>query len=60
MIQSFDCEACTSEFSIEYDDMLNDLTATHCIFCGEFLIHDDDRGVIRARSLDDDDESVDL
>ena len=57
MIQSFDCEECTGSFQVDYDDVLHDLTPIHCVFCGEFLLHDDE--VIRGQSLDDG-ESVDV
>jgi predicted nucleic acid-binding Zn-ribbon protein len=33
-----ECSACGSEFSITYNEMYTESDPTHCPFCGEYLI----------------------
>jgi DNA-directed RNA polymerase subunit RPC12/RpoP len=42
------CEACSSEFSIKYDEEKTETDPLHCPFCGEYLIE--------TENYDEDDE----
>lgn len=37
-----ECSACSSEFSIQYDEMKTETDPTYCSFCGEYLILEED------------------
>jgi len=36
-----ECSACGSNFTISYNEMYTESDPTHCPFCGEYLILDD-------------------
>lgn len=36
------CTACSSEFTISYDEMQTESEPTNCPFCGEYLLLDDE------------------
>ena len=37
-----ECTACGSDFTISYNEMHTESDPTHCPFCGEYLILDDE------------------
>jgi predicted nucleic acid-binding Zn-ribbon protein len=42
------CEVCSSEFTIRYDEMKNESDPTYCPFCGEYLLE--------SENIDDEDD----
>lgn len=36
-----ECSACSSEFTINYNEMSTESDPIHCPFCGEYLILED-------------------
>jgi predicted nucleic acid-binding Zn-ribbon protein len=37
-----ECTACSSQFTVSYNELYTESDPTHCPFCGEYLILDDD------------------
>jgi predicted nucleic acid-binding Zn-ribbon protein len=37
-----ECTACSSKFTVSYNELYTESDPTHCPFCGEYLILDDE------------------
>jgi len=53
-----ECTACGSAFTITYDEMQTESDPSHCPFCGEYLILDDEN--FDDESLHDDEDEEPL
>ena len=48
------CSACGSQFTVTYNEMYTESDPTHCPFCGEYLLLDEDS--FDDRDLHDDED----